>query len=1008
MAEKNPGQKYRIGKKEKQGDLAEGSASEGTVDVLYTSSGQLDKEPVTIAGIGFSAGGLEAFAQLLEGLPGDTTGMAFVLAGRPDTKHGNLSIDSFSKVTSMPVLEVDKKMTVKADHIYIAPAGKAMSVSGGDLTLVAGEDAANQNTPADTFLMSLAKDRGSGAIGVILSGTAADGARGLNDIKKTGGVTFAQKPQTAKFEGMPLNAIATGSVDYILSPKDIAVRLVQFASFNSTNSGGAGNLGLFSADELNRIFFIVRKATGMDFSEYRKLTMKRRILRRMFLHKLEKPGDYANYLQENPVEIWELYHDMLINVTSFFRDPDVFETLKRDVFPVLMVDKASTETFRVWVPGCSTGEEAYSIAMVCIEFFEGINFNPPIQIFATDVNDNLIDKARAGIYPRSIEADVATDRLRRFFTRVENGYQISKKVRDMCIFARQDMVKDPPFSRIDLISCRNAVIYFSQALQKKLFPVLHYALRKQGFLLLGVSESVGAFSNLFHLVDKKYKIYSKKAVPTPLIPSFTARELAATSMETCGSRFEQSGSATGTKYCILEEADRIVLNKYAPAGLVINSNLEIIHYRGLTCDYLKHPPGVPTVELRKMLREGLSFGLLGAINKAKKGGNPVREEGLEVFHDGLPARVNVEVIPFGAPHNKEKYFLILFEKTVLQARLNGKDTGAAVELEQQTKDGEDKQLNKLRHELNAAREYLHSVTDQYKSANEELRAAYEEIQSCNEELQSMNEELETTKEELQSTNEELVALNNEAQKRNHKLSEISSDLLNLFRSINIPVIMLNNDLKIRRFNPTAEKLFNLIPSDIGRPITDINTNFNNANLEKAILEVTDTLVSMEKEAQDRRGNWYSVQIRPFRTVENKIDGVIITYIDIEPVKRLALTEEVREYARVFVETVRQPLLVLDGDLCVKLANKAFYMTFMVMPEQTLDKSIFDLGNGQWDIPQMRILLEGILPRSTKFENLEIVYEFPQIGKKRIMINARRLISPGDKTKMIIIAIEYKD
>ena len=1006
MAEKKPGQKRQIRRKDKQEDLAVDRAGEDDVDVLLNSDKQTDKEPVAIVGVGVSAGGLEAFTRLLEKLPGNT-GMAFVLVQHLDPTRKSSLADIFSGVTSMPVIEAENKTAVHPDHIYVIPPSQAASISQGVLNLVAREDILNQYLPVDYFLTSLARDQGHKATGVILSGTTADGSCGLKEIKSAGGVTFAQKPQTAKFEGMPLNAIATGAVEFVLSPEDIASKLAKIACGGFINSEEAEKARLFSADELNQIFIMVRKASGTDLSDYRELTVKRRILRRMFLHKLEQLGDYVDYLRENPPELKELYHDLLINVTSFFRDPKVFETLKKRVFPAIMENRASEETVRIWVPGCSSGEEAYSIAIVCAEFFGQAAFRPPIKIFATDVNDTLIDKARIGIYPPNIAADVAPGRLRRFFTRVENGYQISKTIRDMCIFARQDMVKDPPFSRLDLISCRNAIIYFGPALHKKIFPVLHYALREGGFLLLGISESVGVFSNLFHLVDKKHKIYTKKAVLIPLIPRLAAGEFAAAALEING-RSEQTSPAADHRFNVLEEANRIVLSKYAPAGVIINSDLEIIHFRGRTGDYLEHPTGTPTIELLKMARGGLAMGLRCAVNKAKQENSPVRKEGLRVFHNGFVVRVNVDVIPIGAPYDKEKYYLILFEKSFTEAGSEGKDSGGAeAGAEQETGEGEDKQLNKLRHELNANKEYLRSVTDQYESANEELRAAYEEIQSSNEELQSMNEELETAKEELQSTNEELMALNDEMQKRNLELDEISSDLFNLFRCINIPVIMLGYDLRIRRFNPPAEKVFKLISTDIGRPITDINTGLNNACLEQAILEVTDTLVSKELEGQDRHGNWYSVQIRPFRTVENKIDGVIITYIDIGPAKKLALTEEALEYAEAIVETVREPLLVLDADLRVKSANKSFFSTFAVTSGQTLGRNIFELGNGQWDIPKLRSLLEGILAGNIKFEDFEVIYEFPQTGRKKMLVNASRLFIPGNQTKMILMTIDIR-
>lgn len=1005
MAEKGADQKNHTEEEKKMQDLSMDSAGADAAAGECTGAGPPGEEPCAIVGIGASAGGLEAVTLLLEKLPADT-GMAFVLVQHLDPKHKSALTEILSRITPMPVSQVEDKMVVNPDQVYIIPPGKAMSLSQGVLNLMPLEEPARY-MPIDLFLESLAREQGSKAIGVILSGTAADGSRGLKEIKTVGGITFAQKPQTAKFDGMPLSAIAAGAVDFVLPPEDIAGQLAKIArsSVYIDKTADPGKLFSAGAAELNQVFAILRQASGTDFSTYRELTIRRRILRRMVLHKIEKPGDYVDYLRENPAEVEELYQDFLINVTSFFRDPEAFETLKRLIFPTVMENRRLEDPVRVWVPGCSTGEEAYSIAMVLDEFFGEAAVSAPIQIFATDINERLLEKARAGIYPQSIRADVSDERLRRFFTKVEKGYQISKTIRNICIFARQDMVNDPPFSRLDLISCRNAIIYFGQAMQKKLFPVLHYALKQKGYLFLGGSESVGAFANLFDLVDKKHKIYSKKAVPTPLIPEYTASEYTAAALEN-HRRFGQSGPDTALKFNVLEEANRIVLSQYAPAGVVIDSNLEIIQFRGRTGAYLEPASGAPSMKLFKMLREGLSLGVRNALNQAGKENAPVRKEGLQIVYNGQTDWVNIEVIPFGEPYSKEKYYLVLFEKAVPQIRPRGKDAGdAAAGSEPAAWQETNNELIGLQHELAATKEYLQSVVEQYEFANEELRAANEEIQSSNEELQSMNEELETAKEELQSSNEELITFNEEVQNHNLELNEISSDLSNLFRSINIPVLMLNNRLNIRRFNPAAEKVFNLIATDVGRPITDINTNFNNADLEQAILEVTDTLVSKEQEVQDRYGRWYSVQIRPFRTIENKIDGVIITYVDIEPVKRLVLTQAALAYAEAIVETVREPLLVLEADLRVKSANKAFYQTFMVTPEETVNKRIFELGSGQWNIPQLQLLLEDILLKNIMFEDFEVDHDFPHIGRKRMLVNARRIVSPGNQTELILMAIE---
>lgn len=977
------------------------------LDKEFAHDERFEEEPCAIVGIGASAGGLEAFTQLLEKLPNDT-GMAFVLVQHLEPHHKSALTDILSKITTMTVSEVENETVARSNRVYIIPPDKAMSVTHGILNLVPREETARPFMPIDYFLESLAKDQGSKAIGVILSGTATDGSRGLKKVKNVGGITFAQKPQTAKYDSMPLNAITTGVVDFVSPPEDIACELAEIARSSVYDTKTAEPQKIFAAgsNELKQIFTILRKTSGTNFSEYRELTIQRRTLRRMVLKKIDCVDDYVDYLRQNPMEVEALYQDILINVTSFFRDPEAFETLKSLVFPAIMKNKVPGEPVRIWVAGCSTGEEAYSIAIVLTEFLGDDAVNTPIQIFATDINEKLIEKARVGIYPKSIKSDVSLERIRRFFIKVDAGYQINKTVRDMCIFARLELAKDPPFSRLDLISCRNVIIYFGSAMQKKLFPVFHYSLKENSFLFLGTSESVGTYANLFNLVDKKHKLYSKKAVTIPLTYEFSASEYAAAAIETL-EQMSWSSPDAGLKFNVIGEADRIVLDQYAPAGVIVNSDLEIIQFRGRTGAYLENAAGRPSLKLFKMARDGLSLGLLSAINQAKKENIPVRKEGLQVIYNGRANRVDVDVIPIGKIQDNKGYFLVLFENVAPQALPKGKEADSVVAgLEPTAWRAESRELISLEHELVATKENLQCVIEQYELTNEKYRAANEEIQSSNEELQSMNEELETAKEELQSSNEELMTLNDEVQSRNQELSKTGSDLFNLFRSINIPVVILSNNLLIRNFNPIAEKVFNLIATDIGRPITNINTNFNNYDLEQAILEVIDTLISKEEEVQNRYGHWYSVQIRPYRTLENKIDGVIITYVDIDISKKsLALSQEAREYAEAIVETVREPLLVLDANLHVKSANKAFFQTFLVSPEETADKIIFDLGNGQWNIPTLRVLLEDILCKETVFEGFEVVHDFPTVGFKKMLVNARRIVGTHNQTNLILMAIE---
>ncbi|MBP2663467.1 MAG: cheB 6 [Firmicutes bacterium] len=757
-------------------------------------------------------------------------------------------------------------------------------------------------------------------------------------------------------------------------------------------------------DALNKIIALLRKASGINFAEYKQLTIKRRIMRRMGLLKINKLDNYVAYLQQNGAELTALQQDMLINVTNFFREPQAFETLKKVAFPFIISTAAPNVPIRLWVPGCSTGEEAYSMAIALLEFLEDNNIDRRIQIFATDINKTVIDKARVGIYPMTIMTDVSPARLNRFFVEVEQGYQVSKTIRDICVFARQDIGQDPPISRVDLISCRNVMIYFGSVLHKRIFPIFHYALNPNGFLILGASESIGVFADLFDLVDKKYRIYTKKTVATPLVFDFSAAEHAALLQNR--SKEEPDGLNSGSWLDVQKEADRIVLGKYAPSGVVINSQMDIIQFRGRTGVYLEPAAGMPSVNLLKMARDGLFAGLRAAVNQAKKENVLVKKEGLHVLENGQSFPVNVDVVPINGTFQKGEYFLVVFRDGVSQPMPDGRYNSGIVapEVVQQAR-AADKVL-RLQQEVAATKEYLQSIIDQHEAANEDLRYANEEVQSSNEELQSMNEEMETAKEELQSANEELMTLNEELEIRNIELNHVNNDMINLLRSINLPVLILTSDLCIRRFNSAGEKVFNLISADVGRPISNIKPNIAVPDLEQASLQVIDTLNSIEQEVQDRWGHWYSMQIRPYRTTDNKIDGVIITFADIDAIKQsIRVVQGAREYAEAIVETVRHPMVVLDADLRLKTANKAFCQTFRITPEELNGQSIFQIKNSQWDLLELRVLLTDLLDQDKAFEDFAVSGDFSDIGELTMLINARQIVRLHDNTKLILLAFE---
>ncbi|MEH2406632.1 chemotaxis protein CheB [Nostoc sp.] len=955
-----------------------------------------------IVGIAASAGGLDAFTQLLQHLPTDT-GMAVVLIQHLDPNHKSLLSEILARVTQMPVREVESGMTVEPNQVYIIPPNTKMILSGGVLQLTAREKIQGKYMPADAFFSSLAAEQGRKAIAVVLSGADGDGSLGLKAIKAAGGVTFAQCEDTAKFDSMPNTAVATGNVDFVLPPAKIAEELANL----SRNPFIYDSRPLITPDKLPEqgdalatIFTLLRSTLGVDFSHYKPSTLDRRIQRRMLLYKLERLEDYAQYLQQNPDEVGALYEEILIHVTYFFRDPEVFQMLKERVFPTLMLYK-SASPIRIWVAGCSTGEEVYSIAISLLEFLSHKVIPQPIQIFATDISEMAIDKARAGIYLENQMVEVSSERRRRFFNVLEGGrYQINKSVRDLCVFARQDLGSDPPFSNLDLISCRNVLIYLDETLQKRILPIFHYSLKPTGFLLLGTSESTGKYSELFTGIDKKCKIYGKKLTANRPIFSFVTSNYPIVKLD----EPQSENSNPSNEFDLERNTDKLILNRYAPVGVVINDKMEVLQFRGEIDLYLKLVPGKPSLNLFQMVRSGLLIELRATIHQAQRQKILVRKEGLRIKESNQSRIINLEVIPFNPATAKELYFVILFEQappTVNNLSSFNPESQEQSELESE--------IVRLRQELTTAKqeqagtqEYLQAVIQEQEQINQDLKVANEEILSSNEELQSTNEELETAKEEIQATNEELNTTNEELRSRNLELHQLNNDLTNLLASINIPILILTSDLRIRRFTPMGQRLFNLITADAGRPLSDIRTNLDIPDLEALILDVLDTLTIKELEVQTFGGHWYNLRIRPYRTIENNIDGIVLVLIDIDGLKRSAVTlEQARNYAEAIVQTVQVPLIVLDSDLRVNKVNRSFYGTFQVSPSQTRQSLIFELGNGQWNLPGLRSLLEDILVNDTSIQNLEIEHRFEQIGQKTILLNGWKIIQHGEPQKILL-------
>ena len=825
----------------------------------------------TIVGVGASAGGFEAFIELLQALPRNPK-LTLIFVQHLAPTHGSSLPMLLSGYSHMPVLEATEGVRLAVNHVYVVPPNVQMELVDGHLHLGPRPSDKTQYTPVDVFFRSLARTLQAHAIGVVLSGTASDGALGVREIKAMGGIAIAQDPTTAKYDGMPRAAVATHLVDLILDPREIALKLAEIAAKPEATTAQvrAQAPPEISETQLDRVFKLLAPACGVDFVHYKTPTIVRRLLRRMSLLRINAPDDYIAHLEKNPSELVKLHNDLLIHVTRFFREPESFEALARDVLPTLET-KANTP-IRAWVAGCATGEEAYSLAMVFHEVLADRVKAHQIQIFGTDVSETAVEYARHGLYPATITADVSPERLRRFFLPIDGGYKVTKALRDMCVFARQDLTRDPPFSRLDLICCRNVLIYMDARLQKTLLATFHYALKPSGVLLLGHAESIGYSSDLFSLMDKKHRMFRKKPDAAPKIGEFG---VTLPQTRSPASSREAAGNPTNAR-AIMAEANRLVLDRFAPPSVLVDQHFHVVQFNGQTGPYLEPSPGEPSFHVLKLAREGLLHGLRTALQATRKTRRVTRRTGLRVRSGTAWRDVDVEVVPM--VQQNEPFYLVLFEtrdakakKERPPARTRATGPNAA-------------RIAKLEEELAATREYLQSMIQEIEAANEELQSANEEILSSNEELQSTNEELDTAKEELQSTNEELNTVNDELHGRNDELTRVNADLLNLLASVQIAIVIVSRDLRIRRFTPTAERMFNLIPADVGRLFSQISPNIDAPDLVKMITESIDNVTAIERTVSDGDGHGYVMRVRPYTSADNRIDGAIIALLDLEQKK----------------------------------------------------------------------------------------------------------------------------
>ncbi len=980
----------------KKGERKSGAGIQANPVVSSSENGTQAAEPATgafpIVGIGASAGGLEAFEQFFRHVSPDS-GMAFVLVQHLDPEHASLLAEILQRSTTMPVVEATDQMTALPNRVHVIPPNCDMTIFHGALQLGVPEQPRGQRMPIDAFLRSLAEDQGHKAIGIILSGTGTDGTLGLRAIAGAGGVALVQNPASAKYDGMPTSVINAGYATRILDVEAMPKALLDNKRHVSLHQDAP--LTPIAASGLNRILMLLRTATGHDFSQYKKSTIGRRIERRMSLHAIEDREQYARYLKENPAEMHILFKELLINVTSFFRDAEAFVALKQDILPQLFKDKPDGYLFRVWVAGCASGEEAYSIGILLREFMDEIHRDFKIQIYATDLDDDAIAIARAGIYPPNIVQDVELERIRRFFVKDDAGYRVKKEIREMVVFAVQNVIKDPPFTRLDFLSCRNLMIYLGPELQNRLIPAFHYALKPGGILFLSPSESIGNHVELFTAENRKWKFY--RAIQTVL----SARKIALAGLswtaESAGRPPEEAiKKAKETNFAELTR--RVLLQSYAPASVVTDLSGNILYIHGDTGKYLRPAPGHATLNVVDMARNGLQLELRAAILHASQG-TPTLDREVSVKADGDAQQVMFSLRPIADAEEGGTLLLMSFQDrtgTVAAKPKRGKQLVASIEAGR---------FEALERELSYTKENLQATIEEQQASNEELKSSNEEMQSTNEELQSTNEELETSKEELQSLNEELVTVNGELQAKIEQLAGMQNDMKNLLDNMSLGTVFLDQHLVIRRFTREAARVYRLISSDVGRPLSDIKTDLVNEDLIAKAQGVLDTLTAYEAELRTEGGIWYLVRIQPYRTLDNVIDGVVLTFTDIS--KRVEAESAVlaaKELAEDIVDTVLEPLMVLDGALKVVAASRSFYRDFQVTPDDTLGRPIYDLGNRQWNIPKLRELLEKILPREKSLEGYVVEHDFPAIGRRKMVLNAHRIIDKIGNTHLILLAI----
>jgi two-component system CheB/CheR fusion protein len=945
-----------------------------------------------VVGIGSSAGGLEALKNFFEKMP-DDTGMAFILIQHLDPSHESSMVSLLGRNTGMEVIQVKDGMKVQPNRVYVIPPNKDMGIIKGVLQLFHPEQPHGLRTPINYFFHNLAEDQKDNAIAIIFSGYGSDGTNGIKAIKAEGGMTMAQDPKTSISDAMPLNAIRTKLIDFVLPPEMMPKQLIDYTKRSYTQP-----LKRIKDEEtinsIQKILILIRNKTGHDFSHYKDSTINRRIARRMNIHQIDKVSDYFRFIQKNSNEVDVLFKELLINVTSFFREPKAFEAVKKSL-KKLLKDKKSGYNLRVWVPGCSTGEEVYSIGIILQECMEELERIYEIQLFGTDIDENAIEIARQGLYPSSISKDVSEERLNKFFIPEHTKFRIKKNIREMAIFAPHNVLSNPPFTKLDLLSCRNLLIYLDKEIQKKLLSSFHYVLKSGGILFLGTSETVGENTYLFDVVDKKWKIYTGKKlahIPHEFIG------IHHTTPPYLKDTYDALGKETmSLDVNMIQKVEKILVDKYAPSAVIIDKKGEIIYIHGKVGNYLEPAPGKASLNILDMARDDIKFEIRSALFDALTKNSEVISKGLQIKSNDHFNFFNLIVAPFDEPILVQDLFMVVFEEMDIpknSIKVPAYITGNAV----------DNKIVELEKKLELTRERLNNTIQERETSNEELKSANEELQSMNEELQSTNEEMESSKEELQSLNEELMTVNSELQVKMDKLSELNDDINNFLNSTQIATVFLDKKLKIKRFTNEATKLVNVIDSDIGRPFSDISSKLIYEGIHDDIKLVLARLNSIEKEIQTKDGKWYLIRVMPYKTSEDMIGGVLITIIDINEQKKVQ--NMLSTYAS-FVEKSASLIVTIDKKGYFEYVNPQFERITGYNSKDIIGKHLNLLqpyGPEKKDFVKFlnAITLEkewqGIIPLSRK--DGEIFWEFASIKPIKTV--------EGDVINYIKTGLQVKD